>query len=148
MNQSSHAMCLLLRLTKTELDLSAERLAKANRAINEAKEQKDQLLFYRQDYVSKNGMHLTNGMNSSDLKNFKLFLGNIDAAINSQDLHLEQLQEMALQKLRHWQLLESKKRKYEILIEKNMHEIKIKESKTEQKLMDEFSVFQRRFSSR
>ena len=148
MNKSSHAMRLLLKIAKKELDLSAERLAKANRAIHEAKEQKDQLLFYRQDYVSKNGVNLTNGMNVSDLKNFKLFLGNIDAAINSQDLFLEQLQELALQKQHQWQSLEAKKRKYEILIEKNVQEIKIKENKTEQKLMDEFSVFQRRFVSK
>ena len=141
-------MRLLLKIAKKELDLSAERLAKANRAIHEAKEQKDQLLFYRQDYVSKNGVNLTNGMNVSDLKNFKLFLGNIDAAINSQDLFLEQLQELALQKQHQWQSLEAKKRKYEILIEKNVQEIKIKENKTEQKLMDEFSVFQRRFVSK
>jgi hypothetical protein len=56
MSYSSQAMLLLLKLAKREVDVAAEQLAKAHRAVNESKAQKEQLLFYRHEYVVKNAV--------------------------------------------------------------------------------------------
>ena len=143
MSYSSQAMFLLLKLAKREVDVAAEHLAKAHRAVNESRAQKEQLLFYRQEYVVKNAVRLSQGMTVTDLQNFQAFLDSIDSAIKSQEVVIEQYLEVVKQHMKFWQACEAKKRKYEILIEKNKNEKRVIEKKSEQKLMDEFAITHR-----
>ncbi|QWD87719.1 flagellar export protein FliJ [Polynucleobacter paludilacus] len=143
MSQSSlQAMRLLLKMAQHDLDLAAERLAKAHRTTNEAKQQKEQLLFYKQEYVLQNAVRMSQGMTVVDLQNFQSFLKNIDTAIQSQDRAIEQYHAISHQQMLHWQASQAKKRKYEILIEKNEKQARLLALKQDQKLMDEFSTTQ------
>jgi flagellar FliJ protein len=145
MSYSSQAMHLLLKLAKRELDIAAEQLAKAHRTANESKAQKEQLLFYREEYVVKNAVRLSQGMAVVDLQNFQAFLDSIDSAIKTQEIVIEQYLEVVKQHMKFWQACEAKKRKYEILIEKNKKEKLALELKSDQKLMDEFAITHRQF---
>lgn len=147
MSYSSQAMFLLLKLAKREVDVAAEQLAKAHRAVNESKAQKDQLLFYRHEYVVKNAVRLSQGMTVTDLQNFQAFLNSIDSAVKTQETVIEQYHEVVKQHMKFWQACEAKKRKYEILIEKNKQEKRALEQKSEQKLMDEFAITHRQFQA-
>ena len=147
MTYSSKAMYLLLKLAKREVDAAAEQLAKAHRAVNESRAQKEQLLFYRREYVLKNAVRLSQGMTVTDLQNFQAFLDSIDAAIKSQEMVIEQYLETVKHHMNFWQKCEAKKRKFEILIEKNENEKRALEQKYEQKLMDEFAITHRQFQS-
>jgi flagellar FliJ protein len=81
-----------------------------------------------------------------DLQNFQSFLKNIDTAIQSQDRAIEQYHAISHQQMLHWQARQAKKRKYEILIEKNEKQARILALKQDQKLMDEFSTTQFRLA--
>ncbi|WP_161492275.1 flagellar export protein FliJ [Polynucleobacter aenigmaticus] len=138
-------MTTLLELAERELTEAGERLAKTNQLITEAKAQREQLGTYRDEYVTRNQLILTSGMEVMDLLNYRAFLKNLDRAIIGQEQIVEGYSNLAKNHLALWQASQSKKRSYEVLIEREKLKMHHQELKREQKMMDEFSSNQKRF---
>ncbi|MBU3545088.1 flagellar export protein FliJ [Polynucleobacter sp. MWH-Mekk-B1] len=145
MSRNLTSMTTLLELAERELTEAGERLAKTNQLITEAKAQREQLGTYRDEYVTRNQLILTSGMEVMDLLNYRAFLKNLDRAIIGQEQIVEGYSNLAKNHLALWQASQSKKRSYEVLIEREKLKMHHQELKREQKMMDEFSSNQKRF---
>ena len=145
MANSLNVMNTLLGIAKRNLDRAAESLAKANQDIADAREQQKRLQAFREEYIAQRKSIASEGITATDLKNYELFLKSIDKAIVSQDSAIHQYIEIAKHHSKHWQACQTKKRSYEVIIERNLQQIQKMTNRREQKLMDEFSSNQRRF---
>ena len=147
MANSLNAMNTLLEIAKRNLNKAAEALAKANQDIAGAREQQNRLEIFREEYITQRNTLASEGVTATDLKNFQVFLKNIDQAIVGQNSTIQQYQEIAKHHTQHWQICQTKKRSYEVIIEKNLQQMQKLAVRREQKLMDEFSSNQRRYLS-
>jgi flagellar FliJ protein len=138
-------MNTLLELAKRNLDKAAERLAKANRDVAQAREQEANLQTYRDEYITQRNAFSLEGVTATDLKNYTLFLKNLDQAIVSQGGAIHQYEEIVKHHLAFWQKCQAKKRTYEVIIGRNQLQMQKLAARREQKQMDEFSSNQRRF---
>ncbi len=145
MSRNLTSMTTLLELAERELTEAGERLAKTYQLITEAKAQREQLGTYRDEYVTRNQLILTSGMEVMDLLNYRAFLKNLDRAVIGQEQIEEGYSNLAKNHLAIWQASQSKKRSYEVLIEREKLKMHHQELKREQKMMDEFSSNQKRF---
>lgn len=145
MSRTLNTMKTLLELALIELDAAAKRLAKANQQAMDAKIQQEQLASYRDEYLSRNQLMMSSGMGVSELINTRNFIKNLDLAVNGQNQIIENYANIAKNCLAIWQSCQSKKRSYEILLEREMAKLHRLELKKEQKMMDEFSSNQKRF---
>ena len=89
MSRNFTSMTTLLELAERELTEAGERLAKTNQLITEAKAQREQLGTYRDEYVTRNQVILTSGMEVIDLLNYRAFLKNLDRAVIGQEQIVE-----------------------------------------------------------
>jgi len=145
MANALNAMDTLLEIAKRNLNRAAEALAKANRDVSEACNQQQRLQTFRQEYIVQRKSIALDGITATDLKNFQIFLNNIDQAIVSQESAIHQYQEIAKHHMKNWQTCQAKKRSYEVIIERNQQQKQKIASRREQKQMDEFSSNQRRY---
>jgi len=145
MANALNAMDTLLEIAKRNLDRAAEALAKANRDVIDASNQQQRLQTFRQEYTAQRKSIAVEGITATDLKNFEIFLNNIDQAIMSQDSAIHQYQEIAKHHMKNWQTCQTKKRSYEVIIERNLQQKQKIAARREQKQMDEFSSNQRRY---
>jgi flagellar FliJ protein len=140
-----NAMDTLLEIAKRNLDRAAEALAKANRDVIDASNQQQRLQTFRQEYTVQRKSIAIEGITATDLKNFEIFLNNIDQAIMSQYSAIHQYQEIVKHHMKNWQTCQAKKRSYEVIIERNLQQKQKIAARREQKQMDEFSSNQRRY---
>jgi flagellar FliJ protein len=145
MANALNAMDTLLEIAKRNLDRAAEALAKANRDVIDASNQQQRLQTFRQEYTAQRKSIAVESITATDLKNFEIFLNNIDQAIMSQDSAIHQYQEIAKHHMKNWQTCQAKKRSYEVIIERNLQQKQKIAARREQKQMDEFSSNQRRY---
>jgi flagellar FliJ protein len=145
MANALNAMDTLLEIAKRNLDRAAEALAKANRDVIDASNQQQRLKTFRQEYTAQRKSIAVESITATDLKNFEIFLNNIDQAIMSQDSAIHQYQEIAKHHMKNWQTCQTKKRSYEVIIERNLQQKQKIAARREQKQMDEFSSNQRRY---
>jgi flagellar FliJ protein len=145
MANALNAMDTLLEIAKRNLDRAAEALAKANRDVIDASNQQQRLQTFRQEYTAQRKSIAVESITATDLKNFEIFLNNIDQAIMSQDSAIHQYQEIAKHHMKNWQTCQTKKRSYEVIIERNLQQKQKIAARREQKQMDEFSSNQRRY---
>jgi flagellar protein FliJ len=137
---SSRTMKMLKEIAAKEVDLAAEALALAIKAVNEAQAKCDLLREYRQDYVKKLNKLLEAGIGAKEYQNFQNFFSKLDQAVIGQQEVIEFAirQEKIQRQL--WQESQRKKLSYEVLSQRtNKHELKV-EQKKDQKMMDEFSM--------
>ncbi len=145
MSRTLKTMTTLLELADRELNEAADRLAKTNQQIADAKAQREQLGTYRDEYIVRNQTSLALGMGVVELLNYRAFLKNLDRAVAGQEQIVEGYSNLAKNHLAMWQTCQSKKRSYEVLIEREKVKLHRQELKKEQKMMDEFSSNQKRF---
>jgi len=145
MANALNAMDTLLEIAKRNLDRAAEALAKANLDVIDASNQQQRLQTFRQEYTAQRKSIAVESITATDLKNFEIFLNNIDQAIMSQDSAIHQYQEIAKHHMKNWQTCQTKKRSYEVIIERNLQQKQKIAARREQKQMDEFSSNQRRY---
>ncbi|MBU3621847.1 flagellar export protein FliJ [Polynucleobacter sp. CS-Odin-A6] len=145
MSNSLNVMNTLLGIAKRNLDRAAESLGKANQDVTDAQEQQKRLQVFREEYITQRKSISLEGITATDLKNYELFLKGIDKAIVGQDSVIHQYIEIAKHHTKHWQACQTKKRSYEVIIDRNTQQIQKLSNRRDQKLMDEFSSNQRRF---
>jgi len=145
MANALNAMDTLLEIAKRNLNRAAEALAKANRDVVESCNQQERLQTFRHEYIAQRKSIAVEGITATDLKNYEIFLKNIDQAIVSQKGAIHQYQEIAKHHMKNWQTCQAKKRSYEVIIERNLQQKQKIANRREQKQMDEFSSNQRRY---
>ena len=145
MANALNAMDTLLEIAKRNLNRAAEALAKANRDVVESCNQQERLQTFRHEYIAQRKSIAVDGITAIDLKNYEIFLKNIDQAIVSQEGAIHQYQEIAKHHMKNWQTCQAKKRSYEVIIERNLQQKQKIANRREQKQMDEFSSNQRRY---
>ena len=145
MANSLNSMNTLLEIAKRNLDKAGEILAKANQDVAQAREQAQRLQTYRGEYIAQRNALSLEGVTATDLQNYILFLKNLDQAIVSQGGTIHQYEEIVKHHLAYWQKCQTKKRSYEVIIERNQLQLQKLAARHEQKQMDEFSSNQRRF---
>ena len=144
MAKSLNAMNMLLELAQRKLNQAAEVLAKANHDVAEARQQLLSLETFRQEYIIQQNNLATDGINIKDFNNYSIFIKNIDQAIEAQKQTIDHFLAIAKHHTQHWQICQTKKRSFEVVLEKNHRQQQKLASQREQKQMDEFSSNQHR----
>lgn len=136
------ALDTLVELATNETDEAAKRLGLAIRACEDTEQKLALLLQYRDDYQARFQSGLTSGITASGYRNFQLFLAKLDTAISGQQRIVDDAKQRISDERGAWQSSERKRMSYGTLITRAEKEEQRKESKRDQKLMDEFATRQ------
>ncbi len=136
------ALDTLIELATTETDEAARRLGHAIRACEDTEQKLALLLQYRDDYEARFRSGITAGISASGYRNFQLFLGKLDTAIAGQQQLVEDAKRRMNNERGAWQASERKRMSYDTLATRAEQAEQRKESKRDQKLMDEFATRQ------
>jgi len=139
---SNTALDTLIELATTETDDAAKRLGRAIRACEDTEQKLAMLLQYRDDYQQRLRDGMAAGMSASGYRNFQLFLDKLDTAISGQQKIVEDARRRRESERGAWQSSERKRMSYGTLAARAEQVELRKESKRDQKLMDEFATRQ------
>ncbi|MEI8362406.1 MAG: flagellar export protein FliJ [Betaproteobacteria bacterium] len=138
--QSSNVLYMLKEIAVKEVDLAAEALARAMKAVTEAESKLALLIEYRQDYVKNLNKILEAGMGAEAYQNFQSFFKKLDQAINGQsDVVAMAKQQVTIQR-QLWQESQRKKLSYDVLSQRSDKREQKVEQKRDQKMMDELAM--------
>ena len=131
---------------QTLIDLAAEEVERATivlghtmRSGAEAEQRLELLDQYREDYLERFSQSKMNGLLARDYLNYQRFLDKLDEAITAQKDMVRQAHERIAEARAAWQQCERKKETYEILQKRARLVQSKKESRREQKDVDEFN---------
>ena len=128
---------VLCKLTQQQLGDAAKLLRTHTQKLQQATQQLQQLLDYRNDYQQRAQQSLNSGVSASNYRNFVHFLDTLDQAISLQNKAIHQLDEAVAQARHHWH---SKKRRldaYEALQSRRAQAAQLLDKQREQRLSDE-----------
>mgnify|MGYP001586681932 CR=1 FL=1 len=86
---STSTLRMLKEIAAKEVDLAAEALALAMKAVGEAQNKHDLLREYRQDYVKKLNKQMESGISAEEYQNFQNFFSKLDQAVIGQQEMVE-----------------------------------------------------------
>jgi flagellar FliJ protein len=136
---TSSSLKLLLELAQQQTDASAEKLGKLNFQQLEAERKLNLLLQYRNSYQS----HLQNskekGIDQNEWLNFIAFMNKLDAAISEQRQAVLHAQNKRIAESNEFLFHQRKLKSYDTLSQRQKTSENQKQTKSEQKLQDEFS---------
>lgn len=129
----------LLQLAKQKSDAATKNLGKLNQQQQAALTKLSTLQQYRKDYQVKFQEAVLIGMGSTDLRNFQDFIYRLDQAIKQQEGVLELTTHSV--NAGQVELTEANRRmlSFDTLAQRHIEAEKIRESKAEQKIQDEYS---------
>jgi len=110
--------------------------------VQELKEQLEKLYSYRDGY-NQQFIELSNqGVGSNRLQDILKFMTNLNTSIEGIGAQILQQQKICAEKKKLWMEKHNKKRIYNTVTEKYLHEEQMIMNKNEQKIMDEFNQVQ------
>lgn len=133
------ALETLIELATGETDEAAKRLGRAVRACEDTEQKLALLLQYRDDYTARFQSGMATGITAAGYRNFQLFLDKLDAAISGQEQIVNDAKRRMDSERSAWQESERKRMSYGTLATRAHKEQERKETKRDQKLMDEFA---------
>lgn len=136
------SLSVLIELATREVDQATTRLGIAVQAAEDASRKLSLLEDYRENYQLNFQENMLNGLSLWKYRNFQVFLENIDRAITSQQEVVRRAQQRVRIEREAWQVVERKCLSYKVLDEQEAQRQLYKESKREQKLMDEHAIRQ------
>ncbi|QNB07288.1 flagellar export protein FliJ [Herbaspirillum frisingense] len=134
------ALDTLIELATKETDDATKHLGRAIRVSEEAQQKLGILQQYRDDYAARFQETLTNGLTALAYRNFQLFLEKIDNAIDGQQDVVQSSQQRVAEARAAWQACERKRMSYDTLATRARDKEMRKESKRDQKSMDEHAA--------
>jgi len=137
---TSSAINTLIELATSECDKAAQALGTAIRIADETQKKLDLLLHYRDDYASRFQANQAKGLTITGYRNFQIFLEKLDQAIVGQQQVVGEAQQRVAENQHTWQVAEHKRMSFGTLAERKRKEEQRKESRREQKQMDEFAA--------
>jgi flagellar FliJ protein len=136
------ALDTLIELAQRDTDEAAKRLGVALRGVDEAKQKLTMLFGYRDDYATRFDAAQIKGITPAVYFNFVAFLEKLDNAVKGQQEVLRHAERRAEQEKLAWQACERKRLSYRTLNDRAAAIALAKESKRDQKMMDEFATRQ------
>lgn len=137
--QSTAVLKMLQEMAVKEVDLATEALAKALKAVDEAKNKEVMLENYKEEYLGNMKKSLGVGVTVDAYQNYQQFMVKLEQAISGQreavkyaEGHL-QVQRQLLQES------QRKKLSYDVLLERADKRALKAETKRDQKMMDEYA---------
>ena len=130
----------LIQLAAKQTDEAAKRLGHAIHACDEVEKKLNLLLQYRDDYAKRFQDTLSIGLSATGYRNFQLFIDKLDAAIASQELVVLDAKRRIEESRSAWQSSERKRMSYGTLAKRALKEDQRKESRRDQKAMDEHTA--------
>jgi len=131
------ALDTLIELATKETDEATKRLGRAVRVSEEAQQKLVILQQYRDDYAARFQETLTAGLTALSYRNFQLFIEKIDVAIEGQHQVVRASQQRVADARLAWQACERKRMSYDTLAKRAREKELQKESRRDQKAMDE-----------
>jgi flagellar FliJ protein len=138
----STALDVLIELASTESDEAAKRLGHAIRACQDTEEKLALLIQYREDYAARFQASLTSGLTAAGYRNFQLFMGKLEEAIDGQQRIVKEAQHQMTQQRSAWQASERKRMSYDTLATRAEKQEQQRENKRDQKQTDELAARQ------
>ena len=136
----SNALLMLIELTQTRMDDAARQLGELL-ANSSAHEERLRLLEqYRLDYDKRFRAALTSGIGPDALRNYSVFLGRLDDAIDEQKRLLNAALEHVVVGRQAWVDQRNRKKAFDTLADRQHQAALKKENKAEQRLTDEHSA--------
>lgn len=129
----------LLQLAIDEREEAANRLQSAQGRWLAARAKLEQIESFRADYRARLTCSGQAGMTVTQWRDFQLFLGKLDAATGQQAEEVARQEGLYQQALASWQECEKKVKGFETLKERHEATELRKESRREQKTLDEFN---------
>ena len=134
------ALDTLIELATKATDEAAKRLGRAIRNTEDAEQKLALLQQYRDDYTARFQTNMMAGVTASGYRNFQLFLGKLDDAINGQQRVVQDAQKRVSNERSAWQQTERKRMSYDTLATRAQKVQQLKETRRDQKQTDEFAA--------
>ncbi|MBK4739302.1 flagellar export protein FliJ [Noviherbaspirillum pedocola] len=131
------ALQTLIELAVTEVDEAAQRLGRAVKNVDGARQKLELLSNYREEYVSRFQQTMTNGFTPMAYRNYQNFMDKLDTAIHGQEQLVRDAEKRAEGERSAWRESERKRISYDALKTRAETAIEKKEAKREQKQSDE-----------
>ena len=128
---------LLKDLAQHDSDVSVQALAAHTRRLNDAQAQLQMLVDYRSDYRARLDHAARQGIGGEGLRNFRVFLGNLEAAITQQGNVLTTLHAQLRAAREAWQKHQRRVGSYKVLDERQVTQARRAEERREQSQQDE-----------
>ena len=136
------ALDTLIELATTETEEAAKRLGLAVKACAETETKLTLLQDYRAEYAARFQTSMAAGLSAMGYRNFQLFMDKLDTAIGSQQHVVTAAKKRVEERRTAWQAGERKRMSYGTLVTRAQQEQQQRDSKRDQKAMDEHAARQ------
>lgn len=137
---TSSSLKLLLDLAQNRNDAAARRLSELNSREQESEQKLRLLTGYRQDYQIRFQEFARNGIDQAEWRNFREFMGKLDAAIAEQRKAVANSQSRMQAGRTDWQAQQRQLKSYDTLSQRQARAETLREAKREQREQDEQSI--------
>ena len=127
----------VMDLARNGVDAATARLGQAMQALMDADRKLKTLLEYRDEYQAKFRDSVATGIDSGGWHNFHLFLGKLEAGIESARAHADAARETARQAQAQWQEQQRKLKAYGVLADRHEREQQTIAARREQRETDD-----------
>jgi flagellar FliJ protein len=129
----------VLDLMQTRTDEATRRLAQLIGMENDAKNKRDMLQQYRDEYASRFRQAAQNGIGKREWSNYQEFIGRIDEAIEQQSQTVRLQERHTATGQAHWQQQRTKLKAFDTLSQRHQASEIANELRQEQRIQDEFA---------
>jgi flagellar FliJ protein len=131
---------VLLDLAHQRLEAATAELQRLRGRWQEAQAKHDQLVGYQGEYATALNERLSAGIPSNQLSDFRLFLDKLARAILAQAEEVSRRQHAWEKEHANWLQLREREQALEVLLQRHLAALALKEGKREQKQQDEFAL--------
>lgn len=133
-------MDTLREMAEEALQEATTQLGKMRQACQQAEEQLNQLVNYELEYRQRLQTDMTSdGMAATNWMNYQQFMTSLDKTLEHHRQHVNQCQHHVSLALKNWQEKKQRLNAFEALRDRAMATQLLRESKRDQKLMDEYA---------
>jgi flagellar FliJ protein len=135
---SKKTYLLLIRMIQHQRDEAANLLKASQKKVAEAEAGLEQLKIFRIEYQESFTNALQNGLDIASMKNYQLFIKNLDQSIEQQHVYIKTCEEQFARDKKVWEAAQIKLRTYEKLVEREKEREAMRLMRRERKMEDEF----------
>jgi flagellar FliJ protein len=132
-------LIMLRDLALDAVEQAAQQLGQTRQAQQAAEQQLSLLLSYQDEYQHRLSSTLCQGVGSARWQNYQQFIGTLEQAIAQHRHHVLQWNEKVTHATRYWQDKQQRLNAFDTLHIRALSAEQLRESKRDQKLMDEFA---------
>ena len=137
---TSYSLKMLLDLAQNRSDAAARRLGELNSREQEAEQKLRLLLGYRQDYQVRFQEFAKNGIDQAEWRNFREFMGKLDAAIAEQRKTVANSRNRMQAGRTDWHAQQRQLKSYDTLSQRQERAEILRAAKREQREQDEQTI--------